>query len=48
MGADSTFFVTDFAILLGNVHLSIFAMQCFRIQDYETHNYGNFLKYAVN
>ena len=46
MGVDSTIFITDFTILLGNVHLLISETQRFRIQGYETHNYGNFFKYA--
>ena len=44
----STISITDFAIRPGNVHLFIFVTQCFRIQGYETHNYGNFSKYAIN
>ena len=40
-------FITDFAILLGDVHLFIFVTQCFTIQGYGTHNYGNFLRKLV-
>ena len=47
MGVDSTILM-NFAIHLGNVHLFISVMQCFRMRGYETHNYGNVFKYAVN
>ena len=41
-------FHDGFAILLGSDHLLFSVMQSFRMQGYETHNYSNVFKYAVN
>ena len=47
MEVDSTIFITV-GTLLGNAHLFISVMQCFRMQRHETHNYSNVFEYAVN
>ena len=46
-GLTQQFFI-NFAILLCNVYLSVSVMQYFRMQGYETHNYNNVFKYAVD